>query len=100
MHLGFHVSWVLDAENTVSVNSLIQFPLHNIRLIDSQQKQVHHWKEQEILVKKQHGYFRFSFICMRFLLLKTLGLGIHSNRYAYMQAARAYKQTLTYSFVD
>ncbi len=31
-------------------------------VLNLQQKQMHHWKEQESLVWKQHGHFAFSFL--------------------------------------
>ncbi len=77
-------SVVLYAENgayryasIVSVNGFIQFPVHHIHKTYSENKCTI-GKSMEFWSKKQHYDFAFSFICMRLLLLKSLG--IHSSR--------------------
>ncbi len=53
MYAGMYI-FRLDV-SIASVNSIIYLPVHDIKLIAK--AKVHHWKENDILVQKQHYNF-------------------------------------------
>jgi hypothetical protein len=74
------------------VNSFTRFPYIILSL---QQKQVHHWKEHEILAYKQNEYFAFSFYFYAASALEEHGNACEPVRIVY--ACRTYKQSVTYA---